>query len=129
MKAFIQEGLLRPGPPPNGKRMTVKAWSDGYGMKFLYWSASENELEHWYYCEICGWINYVVLSGGTNSIKNHAETHVYSGPKSRLISLLSKAIEFGSACGTISKRTLDDHFPKSDKWYFIATINIYMKII
>lgn len=116
VKLFIQEGLLNPGPPPTEKKTSANAWKDEYGMRFLYWSSSENLLEHWYHCVICGWVHHVVLQGGTNSIKKHAEKHIYSAPKSHIVKLLEKAISFGSEHGSVSKRILEDHFPKSDKW-------------
>lgn len=114
VKAFVENGLLTPGPP--SKRFSAKVWSPGYGMKYLYF-ANNIELLHWYYCEICGFILNVNLNtSGTNQITGHAEIHRYSLSKQEMSELLAKATAFGNQHGAVSQRSLDDHLPDGQKW-------------
>lgn len=116
VRECIDEELLIPGPPPDERNCTAKAWQEEYGMRFLFWKENNIEFENWYYCQICKWLAKVNLSGGTSVIRRHAELHVYSLPKNHFAALLAKATSFGDIHGAVSKRSFIDHLPDSKKW-------------
>lgn len=111
---FIKIGSLYAGPPSN-KKYHSRAWTEG-GMRFLYWSENDEELENWYHCSVCEWTHKVILAGGTNVIKNHAEKHLYQLQKDQLVQLLVQATLFGKEYGSVSVQTFTDHLPSSDQW-------------
>lgn len=115
VQQFVKIGVLVPKEPPTYRKCTAKAWTEG-GMRFLYWAENEAELENWYYCTICEWAHEVVLGGGTNVIKSHAEKHFYQLKKGEMVDLLVKATSFGEKYGSVSALTFSDHLPTSDLW-------------
>lgn len=137
VKLWVKEGLLVHGPPPKNdpkRNFRSPVYSTG-GIKFLYWEDSGDEMENWFACEHCEWINFVIVGKGTTGLSKHAKTHSKEVPleikKRALAELLASAIEFGYRNGIVGSARIEQQLPdtwtKFDASIFILDLKKFSK--
>lgn len=116
---LLKQKVVKSGPPPpptRSRRFKAKAWKNG--MKFLYYEGTNEEILNWYYCEKCGRFINCSLRGGTNPVRNHANSHLratkYTFTRQELELLLDHATRFGSRTGHVMAGNYQ--LPPADNW-------------
>lgn len=108
VRSWVDQKLLVPDIPKSRGRH----WKNG--IRCLYWSDTKEQLKHWFYCSVCGWTNFVILSGGTAPLASHAASHdnlKLTMDREEVARILNRATN-----NTVPIAFFLENLPKNGKW-------------